>query len=363
MKLTISYIIIFIISCQNLFAQDVDERIELISTICKLADYEEYNMDSGRDYVPIWNKYFNQYKEHNAVKMFKRLNTNNNIGYDAPIILALSLKKYGDTFIYDKSIKNEDERFKGLNLVEIADTISMFYRDSSFNEFYQEMQPFYQNLSTIFSKNVLSKISKNWYAEFYGKESDETFNVVIGCLLGGCNYGPAIEKDGYPRDVYAVMGYVMRPDSVTAYEAQPEVYRDILIHEFNHSYVNPLLYPDSQFRLKMEVPGKKLLNLCNYVMEMQSYPEWDNVINESIVRAAVACYLLDNSTNEAVRNSIIEEMRTGFAWMPQLVNKMNHYRKNRVLYSDFESFYPELITFFEDYTEQVDTQIENMFAD
>lgn len=239
----------------------------------------------------------------------------------------------------------------------------MFYRDSSFRNFYEDMLPFYQQHSKEFAENVMSKISKKWYADFYGRESDEIFNIVIGYLLGGCNYGPAIEKEGSPRNVYAVMGYVMRPDSITAYQAQPEVYRDILIHEFNHSFVNPLLNRGSQLKDKMEIPGRKLLNQCNFVMEMQSYPEWENVINESIVRAAVACYLLDNGTNEEVRNSIIEDMRTGFAWMPQLVNKLNYYRKNRSLYPNFESFYPEIISFFEDYTQQTDTQIENLFSE
>lgn len=362
-KLTIPLFLIFVISCQNLFAQDVDERIELISTICKLADYEEYNMDSGRDYVPKWDRYFIPYKGHKVVDMFKRLQSTHNIGYDAPVIFALSLEKSGDSFIYDKKVTNVDERLKDLNLAAIADTISMFYRDSSFRNFYEDMLPFYQQHSKEFAENVMSKISKKWYADFYGRESDEIFNIVIGYLLGGCNYGPTIEKEGYPRNVYAVMGYVMRPDSITAYQAQPEVYRDILIHEFNHSFVNPLLNPGSQLKDKMEIPGRKLLNQCNFVMEMQSYPEWENVINESIVRAAVACYLLDNGTNEEVRNSIIEDMRTGFAWMPQLVNKLNYYRKNRSLYPNFESFYPEIISFFEDYTQQTDTQIENLFSE
>lgn len=363
MKHLIIFILLGIFSIIKIQALDIkcDERIELISTICKLADFEEYNMDSARDYIPKFNEWFIPHKDHGAVNMFHRLQSEYGLGFDAPIIIALSLKRNGYDFILDDSIKVDDERLRDLDLKAVADTISMFYKDTSFKDFYNQMMPFYKKHTNDFKDKVVSQINLDWYEKFYGKKNEESFNILIGFLTGGCNYGPAIEKCGEPRNIYAVMGYVMRPDSITAYEAQPEIYRDIIIHEFNHSFVNPLISSESNFRTEMEPVGEKLLSQCSTVMEMQAYPNWDNIINESIVRAAVACYLLDNGSKDDVENSILEEMKVGFYWMPKLVNKLNAYRKNRDLYSDFDSFYLEIISFFEDLTNETDKSIQSLF--
>lgn len=50
-----------------------DERIELMSIICHLAEYQEYNTDMGGEYINEIDKYFSVYKKHQAVLMFESL--------------------------------------------------------------------------------------------------------------------------------------------------------------------------------------------------------------------------------------------------------------------------------------------------
>lgn len=337
-----------------------DERVELLSVICNLADYEEYNMGMASEYGEAVARYFEPFKNHVAVNMFKRLEGTKGIGFNAPIDFALNMKKENNEFRLD-SHNIGDGRWENLDLDAVCDTISMFYKDAEFEKFFKSQVSFYKETCNQFTDKVLSLINEKWYPEFYGNEPSENFNVVIGFLTGGCNYGPAIEHPDQPRDVYAILGYVVLPEKGIMYNFKPEYYRDVLVHEFNHSFVNPYISSEGQFKKIMEPAGEKLLSQCSTVMEMQAYPEWEIVINESIVRAAVVCYLLDNGSKEEVENSIKEEMKVGFWWMPQLVNKMNYYRRTRDKYPTFASYYPELISFFEDITNATDNEIQNLF--
>ena len=358
------YLIIFLSLFSFLRAHamtaDYDERVELISVLCNLADFEEYNMGLGAAYDQAVADYFAPYREHAAVNMFKRLHHNNGIGYNAPIDFALNLKKVGSHYQL-QSYKIGDERWNNLDLDAVCDTISMFYNDTDFGKFFKSQEPFYSQTCNRFTDKVLSLINEKWYPEFYGTAPNETFNVVIGFLTGGCNYGPTVEIPNRPRDVYAVLGYVVQPDSTVMFDENPEYYRNLLVHEFNHSFVNPLLTLNEIFYERMSVPAEKLFDRTSTIMSIQSYSTWDCVINESVVRAAVACYFLDNGTANDVRNSINEELKVGFYWMPQLVNKMNYYRNNRDTYPTFASYYPEIISFFEEITAATDNEIQTIF--
>ena len=57
-----------------------DERIELMSIICHLAGYPEYNMGIGGEYINENDKYFSDYKKHQAVLMLDSLRRKNGIG-------------------------------------------------------------------------------------------------------------------------------------------------------------------------------------------------------------------------------------------------------------------------------------------
>ena len=74
------------------------------------------------------------------------------------------------------------------------------------------------------------------------------------------------------------------------------------------------------------------------------------MINESLVRAAVICYMLDNEfKTEDIRNVFLEQIQRNFRWMPELVTLLRKYEKKQSKYGNFENFYPKIIDFFKDY--------------
>lgn len=74
-------------------------------------------------------------------------------------------------------------------------------------------------------------------------------------------------------------------------------------------------------------------------------------------------YLLDNgATEEDIRSSVIEEMSTGFYWIPELVECLQYYAANRDRYPTIKSYYPEIVMFFQNYAKNNMDKIDAIFT-
>ena len=83
------------------------------------------------------------------------------------------------------------------------------------------------------------------------------------------------------------------------------------------------------------------------------------MINESLVRAAVICYMLDNDYKpEEVKQELSEQIQRNFRWMPELVSLLRKYEKKQHKYGNFERFYPHVITFFSDVAKNENEQFK-----
>ena len=132
-------------------------------------------------------------------------------------------------------------------------------------------------------------------------------------------------------------------------------YLPTLIHEFNHSFINHYLdenkYPI--YVKQLEPAATNLFISSHWSMSKQAYGNWKTMINESLVRAAVICYMLDNEYEpEEIRNVLLEQVQRNFRWMPELVSLLRKYEKKQSKYGNFEKFYPNIIKFFKEYSQK-----------
>lgn len=115
-----------------------------------------------------------------------------------------------------------------------------------------------------------------------------------------------------------------------------------LIHEFNHSFVNPLLKSETNAAL-MESIGKELQKLSYIGMRNQAYGNWQTVVNESIVRAAVIIYMQEHGFDEKqLLNEMYNQVSRDFRWMPELVVCLRNYTNHRDQYKTLSDYYPEI---------------------
>lgn len=338
-----------------------DERVELMSIICHLAGFQEYNMGMGGDYTADIDRYFAEVKNHPAVEMMDSLRRYNGVSFDSPMAFAINLTKAGDNFILANDSVAPERRWKGVDLKRTVATISDFYAKSNFSNFFDSHKPFYEKICSLFDSNVISKFNQNWYEQFYGMPPTDNFEVVIGFTNGGGNYGPSCQLQGRPKNVYAIIGYALDDNGEPYYISDPEMYLGTLVHEFNHSFVNPLA-DNPEFTSEIESAGNAMLQYCQKVMRKNAYSTWQNLVNESIVRASVIMYLLDNgATEEDIRSSAIEEMSTGFYWIPELVKCLQYYSQHRDRYHSIDLYYPEIINFFNIYANDCSGKIDVIF--
>lgn len=109
----------------------------------------------------------------------------------------------------------------------------------------------------------------------------------------------------------------------------------------------------------MEQAATGIFELSKWAMAKQAYGNWKTMINESLVRAAVICYMLDNDYKpEEVKQELSEQIQRNFRWMPELVSLLRKYEKKQHKYGNFERFYPHVITFFSDVAKKENEQFK-----
>ena len=161
--------------------------------------------------------------------------------------------------------------------------------------------------------------------------------LTIGFSYGTTNNGASRQLPGQPREVIAVCGYYINPST-----GRHQLDVSLPLHEFNHSFVNPLLDNTDNAKVIQDV-GQKLLQLSQSAMETLHYNDWRIVVNESLVRAAIIVYFYEHGLNKfAMKTLEIETMGNGFPWMLDAVAALRYYAAHRTQYPTLNDFYPEI---------------------
>ena len=341
MKQTILTILfaLLTISAMAQIKSEVSETVELMGILSRTAGFQEFSNDLAGQYSKDTEAWFAQYREHPTVTYYKELRAKNGIAYDRVTNMAVHLEIENGKV---KLIGNRSELTGGWQDIDLDDFVkrlNKFYADTRFHEFFEQHQNFYSDFLKQYDTNVMPYIHTDWYGKFYnGAAPAEQFRIIIGFTYGSTNNGASRQLPGQPRELFAVCGYYMNPQT-----GRPNFDSSLPLHEFNHSFVNPLLEKNEK---AMQEVGQKLFQSSQSVMEKQHYDDWHIVINESLVRAAVIVYLYENGFNQFVSSMLnVETMQNGFPWMLDVVSALRYYSTHREQYPTLNDFYPEIARF------------------
>ena len=320
----------------------VSEEVELMSALARTAGYEEYAMNLGGSYTADIDSCMGPCRTHPAVAFMQEIRRTNGISYDAVMSMALLLKYCDGRFVLMPQQETMlDKRWATVDKERFLALLSDFHARSRFRDFFVAHEPLYAAGIAAFRESIMTGFDQTWYADFYGTEAQETFTVVIGFCNGGQNYGIRRHPEGGPEEAVSVIGYVVDSNGVPQYDGS---YLALLIHEFNHSFVNPLLTDHAAL---LERSGKILLATTRYAMAVQAYGNWQTLLNESLVRAATICYMQAHDYPlRTVKAMLVEELSRNFYWMPELVGLLHEYERERSAYPTFASFCPRIAAFF-----------------
>ena len=329
---------------------EVSEAVELMSILARTAGNKEYNMDMAGQYTKDTEVWFAPYKQHAAVVCFQNLRDQYGISYDAVMSMAIHLDIDGGKVKFLGEQADLEKRWSNVDIDDFIDKLNTFYIDTRFHNFFEQHRMFYDEGLKEYEANVMTYFHQEWYARFYGTAPTDRFRIVIGFTCGGGNYGPSRQLPGQPREAYAICGYYINPQTGKPYGEGANM-GTTLIHEFNHSFVNPLLNNETNASL-IATTGQKLHKFSAYAMERQAYSDWQTVINESIVRAAVILYMLDQDFDQQqVLNELANQVCRSFNWMPELVTSLRYYAAHRDQYPTLNDYYPEIARCLSKYIE------------
>ena len=321
----------------------VDARVELISIIYRLAGNPEYSQGRVPAYLKELNRHFGLAQSHPAVLLARKLRQTRGVSYDAPMSLAVHLKDAQSLELrtpLEPWPAGLDSRWRPDELELFLEHARQFARDTKFERFWQAHQSLYEQTEARARQLVESEGHLDWFDRFFGARPGARFHLAPALVNGGSCYGPKFQQ-GQQEELYCILG-VWSCDA----EGQPQFTREALptiIHEFCHSYVNPVIYAHTA---ELEPAGTNLFAKVQSQMRRMAYGNWTTMMHESVVRAAVVRYLQATEGEAAAQRQIKQEIDRGFVWMRELAELLARYETEREKHRDLAAFMPEIIRFF-----------------
>ncbi len=323
----------------------VDPRIELLSAVQLADDYFRLTK-LNFDYKVEMNDYFKGFQSHDAVKKFKQL-SKRGFTYDGP---PAAMLYYENPLSLREALKPSDyiyQRASGeKNLTDFIIKLKAFGIEASFADFYNSHQEFYQGLvDEMYS--FLEKADLTADLDDYYNMEVNSYNLILAPLFHSGGYGPRVMRENGVYDIYGIIGPLEVRSGDDSSIGTPQFIddsfiRNLIWHEFSHSFVNPTTekYIDEINKYK------GLFSEIENVMKQQAYTTWESCVNEHIVRAVTTRLAYLNLGEDAGDEALSYERSKGFIYIDALVDSLEYYEKNRDIYPDFESYYPELIEVF-----------------
>jgi hypothetical protein len=336
----------------------VDPRIELFTVIFRLGGSDEFRADALRAYGPSIDATFQEFAEHPAVQLARKLRTENGTGSDA--VMGLAIRVSDPPSLEPKVDFSDPELTHGWRKADAEKFVELardFAAKSHFMEFFRRSEPLYELARLRMRKIVARWVDPQWFPRYFGEKPTSRLIVAIDLLGGSISYGVRMQPASGLQQQYAVMGtWLFDKEGLPMFD---ESVVPTIVHEFNHSYVNPAVgRREAEFRAVGQALQPKL---ATYVPLMGQF-YWKTLFEESLVRAAVVRYLETHVSSAAANAETTQQIGNGFLWTDDLASLLAQYEGSRRLYPTFDSFLPKVIDYFKGLPERMPAKVARLDA-
>lgn len=327
----------------------VDKRVDLVSIVFRLAGNPEYNYDTVSLYSRRIDEYFAPYRNHKLIKFTRPLRNKYGIAYDSPMSIAVHLDS-NLNLPGGEAPESLEERWNPKTAKKFAKLVKKFSRDTKYDDFFEANTDLYAIAIQKFMP-VYEQMDLNWFYSFFGSEPGEEFITYIAMANYTHNYAALSEYPKGNRKIYAFLGASVDDTGMPIFPIGKKL--PILIHEFCHSFVNPLNEKHSElFRENAE----KIFLFQGEQMSSQAYGRWIIMLNEALVRASVIKYMQDHNYPESgIENLFSYEQSRGFLWIRKLVAELHKYDSVRDSFPSLDDYMPQLAQAYAEYAKDVET--------
>ena len=324
---------------------EVDPRIELIGIVFRLAGNPEFNDGTLRPYAKAIERHFGDFDNHPVVKMAVQLRNTRLMSCDGPMSLVLHIDRdFRPRKTFGQWPWGLDYRWEKQETAEFLEKLQQFAAEAKFDEFFKAQSGMYEE-GIRSCEDLMAQVNlEKWLGDFFGVKEYGDLKLVLGFINGFCNYGLRFTTNR-TNEKYAIVG--MRPFD----PANTVIFRPMQIgttvHEFCHSFVNPVV---EKYMGRLQPAGERLFAVHGPAMRMRGYQKWESIMYETVVRACVASFVRHAFEPMYMDYYLKDEVKAGFVWTEDMSNFLKTYESNRDKYPTFESFFPEIVDFLNEYT-------------
>lgn len=333
-------------------AMGVDPRVELLAIIFRLAGNPEYSQGLVPAYDRAIAEHFAPWRGHEAVRLAADFRQRRGVSFDAVMSMAIHLsdaERLEERVPFDAAEGALDRRWGGAEARRFVEAARRFVSDARYAEFRASQRALYDTTDARLGRLLATGVDYAWFNRFFGAPPGGRFVLVPGLANGGGSFGPRVVFPDGTEELYAIIG-VSQVDS-TGLPRFSEGMIGTVVHEFNHSYVNPVVAGQAA---RFELAGPRVYQAVAEEMRGQAYGNWKTMVDESLVRASVVRYLEARGGAETARRAAIGEEARGFYWTSELAALLGEYEAARDRYPDLASFLPRVAGYFDALAPRVD---------
>jgi hypothetical protein len=319
----------------------VDHRVELLAIVFKLAGAPEYNQNRFAPYIADVQAYFSPHKQHAAIERVRAVRQSNGLTFDAVMSVAVHVSDPPELRPL-VPFESGRSRWRAPAVASLIDELRRFTVETRAVEFFTSHRTLYDSAGTRLGRLVREELDAEWFGKFFGAASDRDFTVVPLLANSSTNFGPCAQPDGGRQVCYAIIGHVGNDSA-----GFPTYGRDVvstIVHEFTHGYANPVM--EARIADFERAAGLVLPTVADAMGE-QGYTQTRSMLNETLVRAVVARYLLDRQGSEVEQAYLDEERAKGWLWVPEIAQRLGDYTAHRQQYPTLLSFMPRVASYFD----------------
>lgn len=302
---------------QASFRVEVDSRMELVSELCRLAGYDEYEQALMPDYAKSGDAYFKRYATLPAVQTFKRLRITAKLGYDVPMALALLLPESAAETpqVSAKALRDDAITIDVADAQAFLDEAQRFRRETKADKFFATQRPLYGQIERNYRKQLVKHIDLTWFIRMFGSpvsQRQQRFVVVPALLNGPSMYGIHVKlKDGGTA-IYAILG-VARNKRLGGFWHDRLL--GLLVHELLHSYMNP--WVDAHAARLRPLMQPLYVSVADQ-MHKDAYSGWRDMAYETMVRGGVLAYFSAHHDAKGRVGALQQDKEQGFVWVERV---------------------------------------------
>jgi len=329
------------------------EEIELVSIVAHLAGIDGYVWDNVvTDYIDEIDQAFQPFVSHPAVKFARKKLYSKGFNWHFPVTVALKFHLVDGTIQPDEELVADFDNYylniSRKNEAKFMELLQNFYDDTNFHQFYMDHETLYSECEAAMQE-IANLLEMGWYDTFFGPKNNVEQHIYLGILTGPANYAVhQMKKDG-TEIVNAVMGCCKRNSEGKVFYGIHYTL-PIIIHEFNHSYCNPL---DDEVWDQIKDKATEIFATDPAFYKSIAYGAPLFVMNETFVEACMIRYLMSHEINLGrftVEDFInADESGKKFLLIRPVIEALEERETNPDLYPTMREFLPRYVEVINNY--------------